>query len=70
MFNQMRILRKQKGWSQQQLGELLEVSRQTVNAIETNKYDPSLTLSFKIAELFELSIEEIFDPQRDPRDML
>ena len=70
MFNQVRILRKQKGWSQQQLGELLEVSRQTVNAIETNKYDPSLTLSFKISGIFELSIEEIFDPQRDPREML
>ena len=54
------MLRAERGWSQQDLGERLEVSRQSVNAIETGKYDPSLPLAFRIAELFGLSIEEIF----------
>lgn len=70
MFNRVRELRKNNGWSQQELGEILGVSRQTVNAIETDKYDPSLPLSFKIAEVFELQIESIFDPKRDPAEML
>ena len=60
MENRLRILRAERSWSQQDLGERLEVSRQSVNAIETGKYDPSLPLAFRIAELFELSIEEIF----------
>jgi putative transcriptional regulator len=60
MENRLRILRATRAWSQQDLAERLEVSRQSVNAIETGKYDPSLPLAFRIAELFELSIEEIF----------
>ena len=60
MENRLRVLRAQRAWSQQELAERLEVSRQSVNAIETGKYDPSLPLAFRIAELFERSIEEIF----------
>ena len=60
MENRLRVLRAERGWSQQDLAEKLEVSRQSVNAIETGKYDPSLPLAFRIAELFELPIEEIF----------
>jgi putative transcriptional regulator len=60
MENRLRILRAERAWSQQDLAERLEVSRQSVNAIETGKYDPSLPLAFRIAELFDLSIEEIF----------
>ena len=60
MDNRLRILRAERGWSQQDLGERLDVSRQSVNAIETGKYDPSLPLAFRIAELFGLAIEEIF----------
>ncbi|PZW47289.1 MULTISPECIES: helix-turn-helix transcriptional regulator [unclassified Pseudomonas] len=60
MINQVRELRNQQGWSQAELGERLGVSRQTVNAIETGRYDPSLPLAFKIARLFERSIETIF----------
>jgi putative transcriptional regulator len=60
METRLRPLRRQRGWSQQDLAERLEVSRQSVNAIETGKYDPSLPLAFRIAELFELPIEEIF----------
>ena len=60
MENRLRVLRAERSWSQQDLAERLEVSRQSVNAIETGKYDPSLPLAFRIAELFELPIEEIF----------
>lgn len=60
MNNHLRELRSERGWSQQELAERLEVSRQSVNAIETGRYDPSLPLAFKIAELFDLSIEAIF----------
>ena len=60
MINQVRELRSQRGWSQAELGERLGVSRQTVNAIETGRYDPSLPLAFKIARLFERPIEAIF----------
>ncbi|HEY4071015.1 MAG TPA: helix-turn-helix transcriptional regulator [Sphingomicrobium sp.] len=60
MESRLRILRAERSWSQQDLAERLEVSRQSVNAIETGKYDPSLPLAFRIAELFDLSIEEIF----------
>lgn len=60
MENRLRVLRAERSWSQQNLGERLEVSRQSINAIETGKYDPSLPLAFRIAELFELPIEEIF----------
>jgi len=60
MNNRLRDLRAQRGWSQQELGERLEVSRQSVNAIETGRYDPSLPLAFRIAELFGLAIEDVF----------
>ena len=60
MNNHLRALRSQQGWSQAQLAEQLDVSRQTINAIETGKYDPSLPLAFKIARLFGLPIESIF----------
>lgn len=60
MGNRLRLLRAERGWSQQDLADKLEVSRQSVNAIETGKYDPSLPLAFRIAELFALSIEQIF----------
>ena len=60
MENRLRLLRAERGWSQQDLAERLEVSRQSVNAIETGKYDPSLPLAFRIAELFDLAIEEVF----------
>ena len=60
MENRLRLLRAERSWSQQDLGDKLEVSRQSVNAIETGKYDPSLPLAFRIAELFALPIEEIF----------
>jgi putative transcriptional regulator len=61
MTNRLRVLRAERGWSQAYLAERLEVSRQSVNAIETGKYDPSLPLAFKIARLFEMSIEAIFE---------
>ncbi|MEO8809923.1 MAG: helix-turn-helix transcriptional regulator [Rhodanobacter sp.] len=62
MNNRVRELRGEQGWSQADLAERLDVSRQTVNAIETGKYDPSLPLAFKIARLFGQSIETIFMP--------
>ncbi len=61
MKNSLPQLRAERGWSQGDLAERLEVSRQTVNALERGKYDPSLPLAFKIAKLFERSIEQIFD---------
>ncbi len=61
MRNRLRVLRAERNWSQGDLAEKLEVSRQSVNAIETGKYDPSLPLAFRIAELFGLPIEEIFE---------
>ena len=60
MNNIVRELRAQRGWSQAHLADLLEVSRQSINAIETGKYDPSLPLAFALAGLFERPIEEIF----------
>lgn len=60
MENRLRVLRAERGWSQADLATRLEVSRQSVNAIETGKYDPSLPLAFRIAELFELPIENVF----------
>ena len=60
MRNRLKVLRAERDWSQQDLAERLKVSRQSVNAIETGKYDPSLPLAFRIADLFGLSIEEIF----------
>ncbi|HEV7776458.1 MAG TPA: helix-turn-helix transcriptional regulator [Luteibacter sp.] len=63
MNNRVRELRSERNWSQADLAERLDVSRQTVNAIETGKYDPSLPLAFKVAKLFELTIESIFLPE-------
>jgi putative transcriptional regulator len=65
MKNCLRVLRAERDWSQADLADRLNVSRQTVNAIETEKYDPSLPLAFKIAELFGRKIEEIFVPDRE-----
>jgi len=63
MKNQLKVLRAKRNWSQADLGEHLDVSRQAVNAIETGKYDPSLPLAFKISRLFDLPIEQIFDDE-------
>ncbi len=60
MKNRLKVLRAERDWSQADLAERLEVSRQSVNAIETGKYDPSLPLAFRIARLFDLPIEQIF----------
>jgi putative transcriptional regulator len=65
MKNRLRDLRDKHGWSQGDLAERLEVSRQTVNAIETGKYDPSLPLAFRIAKLFRMTIEAIFEPGKE-----
>lgn len=62
MRNRLRLLRAEKGWTQAEMAERLGVSRQTVNAVETEKYEPSLGLAFKIARLFGRPIEEIFEP--------
>ena len=63
MKNQLKVLRAMRDWSQAELGQHLDVSRQAVNAIETGKYDPSLPLAFKIARLFDMPIEEVFDDE-------
>jgi putative transcriptional regulator len=60
MKNRLKVLRAERDWSQQDLADALAVSRQSVNAIETGKYDPSLPLAFRIADVFDLRIEEIF----------
>ena len=62
MKNRLKVLRAERDWSQAQLADQLGVSRQTVNALETGKYDPSLPLAFRIAGLFGARIEDIFDP--------
>jgi len=62
MNNKLRVLRAENNWSQAVLAERLDVSRQTVNAIENGKYDPALPLAFRIAKLFERQIEDIFLP--------
>ncbi len=58
--NRLKVLRAERDWSQQDLADRLEVSRQSVNAIETGKYDPSLPLAFRIADIFGMAIEDIF----------
>jgi putative transcriptional regulator len=63
MKNRLRVLRAERNWSQADLAQRLEVSRQSVNAIETGKYDPSLPLAFKLARLFETTIEAIFSDE-------
>ncbi|MEO8141043.1 MAG: helix-turn-helix transcriptional regulator [Sphingomicrobium sp.] len=66
MNNRLKVLRAERDWSQQDLADRLAVSRQSVNAIETGKYDPSLPLAFRISELFDLPIETIFvSPSKD-----
>ncbi|MFI5273130.1 MAG: helix-turn-helix transcriptional regulator [Ktedonobacterales bacterium] len=65
MNNCLRVLRAERGWSQGELGERLGVSRQTINALETGKYDPSLPLALKLARLFGKPIEAIFVPDED-----
>lgn len=67
MKNRLRVLRAERQWSQADLAEHLNVSRQTVNALETGKYDPSLPLAFKIARLFGQGIEEIFTDTQEVR---
>jgi putative transcriptional regulator len=63
MRNKLRVLRAEREWSQADLADLAGVSRQTINALEKGKYDPSLPLAFKLAGLFKLQIEEIFFPE-------
>ena len=68
MNNRLKVLRAERDWSQGDLAERLDVSRQSVNAIETGRYDPSLPLAFRIAELFGLAIEDIFiSPSKEPQ---
>jgi len=64
MKNKLRVLRAERRWSQAMLADLANVSRQTINAIETEKYDPSLPLAFKLSALFGITIEDIFEPKR------
>ncbi len=68
MRNRLRELRAVQRWSQADLADVLGVSRQTVNAIETGRFDPSLPLAFKIAHVFDLSIETVFSPEPDADD--
>ena len=63
MKNRLKVLRAERNWSQADLAQKLEVSRQSVNAVETGKFDPSLPLAFKLARLFETTIEEIFSDE-------
>jgi putative transcriptional regulator len=63
--NRLRVLRAERDWTQADLAEKLEVSRQTVNALETGKYDPSLPLAFRIARLFGVAIEDVFSPEAE-----
>lgn len=65
MKNRLKVLRAERNWTQNDLAKALEVSRQTINAIETGKYDPSLPLAFKLSRLFELPIEDIFEDEQD-----
>jgi putative transcriptional regulator len=66
MKNRLKVLRAERDWTQADLANALDVSRQTINAIEKGKFDPSLPLAFKCARLFGLSIEEIFNDQAPP----
>ncbi|MCG9731463.1 helix-turn-helix transcriptional regulator [Shewanella sp. Isolate13] len=65
MKNRLKVLRAERDWTQADLAEKLEVSRQTINAIEKGKYDPSLPLAFKVARLFEMPIEAIFEDETE-----
>jgi putative transcriptional regulator len=70
MKNRLKVLRAERDWSQGDLAQRLEVSRQSVNAIETGKFDPSLPLAFKLARLFERPIEEIFSDEEGTKDVV
>lgn len=65
MQNRLKVLRAERNWSQEEVARRLDVSRQAVNAVETGRHDPSLPLAFLFAELFETTIEEVFEPDRD-----
>jgi putative transcriptional regulator len=65
MKNKLKVLRAEQNWTQADLASQLDVTRQTVNAIEKGKYDPSLPLAFKIAEVFKISIEQVFSPEKE-----
>jgi putative transcriptional regulator len=65
MNNRLKVLRAERNWSQAELGVRLDVSRQAVNAIETGKHDPSLSLAFRIARLFKMPIEEVFNDDQE-----
>jgi len=65
MKNRLKVLRAERDWSQAELAQRLEVSRQSVNAIETGKFDPSLTLAFRLSRLFEMPIEEMFSDENE-----
>jgi putative transcriptional regulator len=67
MRNRLKVLRAERNWSQADLADQLEVSRQSVNAIETGKYDPSLPLAFRIARVFAMPIEQIFSDEAEAR---
>ena len=67
MKNRVRQLREERGLTQKQLGEKVNVSRQAINAVETGKFDPSLWLAYDIAQLFDMSIEEVFDVKESER---
>jgi putative transcriptional regulator len=69
MNNKLKVLRAMHNWSQADLATRLDVSRQTINALETGKYDPSLPLAFKIARLFHMQVEEIFEPDADSEEL-
>ena len=66
MKNRLKVLRAERDWSQADLADRLEVSRQSVNAIEKGRYDPSLPLAFRIATLFQMRIEDVFEPEGTP----
>ena len=68
MKNRLKVLRAERDWTQAELAERLEVSRQTVNAIEKGKFDPSLPLAFKLAQIFNSSIEAVFEPDDSRQD--
>ena len=67
MKNRLKVLRAERDWSQQDLAARLEVSRQSVNAIETGRYDQYMTMAFRIADIFDMTIEEIFLREEEPR---
>lgn len=66
MNNRIRVLRAEKGWSQAELAERVQVSRNSINAVENGKFDPSLPLAFRIADAFELKIEDVFSREDQP----